>query len=126
MESSLRLVLTRAQTLDLRYNWLLGVEDTVPIGYTKYAFNYPTDSAVVAWQASLPGGIVARSRLRVLNRRGRDPYALWDVYLATSRGKVHPFIRVANITNTTYQETLGVPMPGHEAMIGAEMLFHGH
>ena len=126
VESSLRLVLTRSETLDLRYNWLLGVEDTVPIGYTKYAFNYPTDSAVVAWQASLPGGIMARSRLSVLNRRGRDPYALWDVYLASSRGKIHPFIRVANITSTTYQEILGVPMPGREAMIGTELLFHGH
>ena len=124
VESSLRLVLTHSQTLDLRYNWLLGIEDTVPIGYTRYTFNYPTDSAVVAWQASLPGGIVARSRLRVLNRRGRDPYALWDVYLASSRGKVHPFLRLANITNTNYQETLGVPMPGREAMIGAELLFH--
>jgi iron complex outermembrane receptor protein len=81
---------------------------------------------VVAWQASLPGGIVARSRLRVVDRRARDPYALWDLYLARSRGKIHPFIRVANITNTTYQEILGVPMPGREAMIGAELLFHGH
>jgi iron complex outermembrane receptor protein len=121
VESSLRLVLPRSQTLDLRYDWLLGVEDTVPIGYTKYAFNYPSDSAVVAWQASLPGGIVARSRLSVLNRRSRDPYALWDLYLARSRGKVHPFIRVANLTNTAYQEILGVPMPGREATIGAEI-----
>jgi len=126
VESSLRLVLTRSETLDLCYDWLLGVQDTVPIGYTKYAFNYPTDSAVVAWQASLPGGIVARSRLSVLNRRGRDSYALWDLYLASSRGKIHPFIRVANITNTDYQEILGVPMPGREAMIGTELLFHGH
>ena len=121
VESSLRLLLTRSQTLDLRYNWLLGVQDTVPIGYTKYAFNYPSDSAVVAWQAALPRGIVARSRLAVLNRRARDPYALWDLYLARSRGKIHPFIRVANITNTTYQEIPGVPMPGREAMIGAEI-----
>jgi iron complex outermembrane receptor protein len=121
VESSLRLLLTRSQTLDLRYNWLLGVQDTVPIGYTRYAFNYPSDSAVVAWQAALPRGIVARSRLAVLNRRARDPYALWDLYLARSLGKVHPFLRVANITNTTYQEIPGVPMPGREAMIGAEL-----
>jgi iron complex outermembrane receptor protein len=43
------------------------------------------------------------------------------VYLARSRGKIHPFIRVANIANTTYQEIPGVPMPGREAMIGAEL-----
>jgi iron complex outermembrane receptor protein len=74
----------------------------------------------VAWQASLPGGIVARSRLGVLNRRARAPYALWDLDLARSRGKIHPFLRVTNLTSTTYQEIQGVPMPGREAMIGAE------
>jgi iron complex outermembrane receptor protein len=59
--------------------------------------------------------------LAVLNRRARDPYALWDLYLARSRGKIHPFIRVANITNTAYREIPGVPMPGREVIVGAEI-----
>lgn len=126
VESSLKFALPHSQTLDLAYNWLLGVQDTVATGYTKYLFNYPSDYAIAAWQASLGGGIIARSRLGVVNRKDRSPYALWDVYVARSRGSIHPFVRLANLTNTSYQEILGVQMPGREVIAGAELVLHGH
>ena len=31
------------------------------------------------------------------------PYALWDIYLALPRHKVHPYLQVSNATNTSYQ-----------------------
>jgi len=123
VESSLRLALPHSQNVDLLYNWMLGVEDTVPIGYTKYLFNYPSNYAVVAWQGNLSHGMVARSRLGVLNRRESSPYALWDVSLARARGRLQPFVRVANITNTSYEEIRGVVMPGRVAMIGTQIVF---
>jgi iron complex outermembrane receptor protein len=126
VESGLHVALSRAQSLDLRYSWLLGVQDTVPIGYTKYSFNYPTDSGVVAWQAGFKG-LVLRSRVGVLNRRGRDPYALWDVYAALSRGRhVHPFLQVSNITGTSYEEIDGVKMPGQTLIGGVELVLARH
>jgi iron complex outermembrane receptor protein len=126
VESSLHLALSPTQTLDFRYTWLLGVQDTVPIGQTKYTFGYPRDSGVVAWQGSLPGGIVARTRFGVLNRLTEDPYVLWDFYAAWSRGKVHPFLQLANITNTSYQEIQGVVMPGRTILGGVEILVNRH
>jgi len=122
VESSVHLALSRTQTLDFRYTWLLGVQDTVPIGLTKYTFNYPRDSGVLAWQASLPGGIVARTRLGVLNRLAQGTYPLWEFYAAWSRGKIHPFLQLANITNTSYQEIQGVIMPGRTVLGGVEIL----
>jgi len=56
----------------------------------------------------------------VLNRRGRDPYALWDVYASYGGGSVHPFLQLANLTNTSYQEILGVAMPGRTVIGGIE------
>ncbi len=126
VESSLHLTLSARQTLDLRYTWLLGVQDTVPIGATKYTFNYPADSGVVAWQASLPGGIVARTRLGVLNRQAQGAYPLWDASAAWDRGKVRPFVQVANVTGSSYQEIPGVAMPGRTIVGGVEILVHGH
>jgi iron complex outermembrane receptor protein len=120
VESGLRVALTPRQTLDVRYSWLLGAQDLAAGVYTKYTFNYPTDSAVVAWQASLPRHMLVRSRLGALNRRGRDPYALWDVYAGYSGGRVHPFLQVSNVTNTSYQEILGVSMPGRSLTGGVE------
>jgi iron complex outermembrane receptor protein len=125
VESSLHLALSHSQTLDLRYCWLFGVQDTVPIGETKYTFNYPSDSGVAVWQARLPGGIVARTRLGVLSRQAQGTYPLWDFSAAWSRGKIHPFLQLANISNTSYQEIQGVAMPGHTIMGGVEILVRG-
>lgn len=126
VESSVRVALPKSQVLDFRYTWMLGVQDTVPIGFTKYSFNYPTDSGVAAWQGSVRNAVVFRTRLGVLNRRGQDPYALWDVYAAMSRGKVHPFLQISNVTSTSYQEIQGVAMPGRTVIGGVELVVRKH
>jgi iron complex outermembrane receptor protein len=125
VEASLRLAPVRAQTIDFRYTGLHGVQDTLAAGFTKYTFNYPTHSGVIAWQATLPAGVMVRTRLGVLERRARDPYAVWDVYAANSRGKVHPFLQFSNLTATRYQEILGVRMPGRAVLVGVEWVVRG-
>jgi iron complex outermembrane receptor protein len=96
------------------------------VGSTKYTFNYPTHSGVIAWQASLHHDVVLRTRVGVLDRRARDPYALWDLYAAVTRGPVHPFLQVSNVTSTQYQEILGVAMPGRTVIGGIEVVVKGH
>jgi iron complex outermembrane recepter protein len=112
----------RYKTVDLKYTHLYGRQDTVAAGFTKYTFNYPTDSAVAAWQDDFHG-LLLRTRLGVLNRRARDPYALWDCYAAWSRRSVHPFFQISNITATSYQEIQGVQMPGRTVIGGLEWVF---
>jgi iron complex outermembrane receptor protein len=126
VETSLRVAPAPGQTIDFRYTGLRGVQDTVPVGYTKYTFNYPTHSGVIAWNGSLRRDVVVRTRVGVLDRRGRDPYALWDLYAAFARGRVHPFLQVANVTSTHYQEILGVAMPGRTVIGGIELVVKRH
>lgn len=125
VESSLRYIVARHQTLEVLYTWLMGVQNTVPFAETKYNFNYPSSSGVVAWAGSLPWQIDFRTRIGVLNRISQSPYTLWDFYAASSRGRVHPFIQIANITSTSYQEIQGVAMPGRSILGGVEFLFRG-
>ena len=115
----------RVRGVDVRYTALRGVQNTVPVGATKYTFNYPTQSGVVAWQRALKGGVVFRTRVGALNRRGRDPYALWDVSAGWSEGKVHPFVQVSNVTATRYQEIRGVDLPGRTVIGGVELVVQG-
>jgi iron complex outermembrane receptor protein len=112
----------RLRTIDFRYTGLRGVQDTVAAGFTKYTFNYPTHSGVVSWQGMLPGGFIGRTRLGVVERRGRDPYGIWDLYSAYSRGKLRPFFQVSNATATSYEEIIGVAMPGRTIVGGIELL----
>ncbi|HEX3877655.1 MAG TPA: TonB-dependent receptor [Bryobacteraceae bacterium] len=125
VESSLRYALSRRQTVELLYTWLLGVQNTIPFAETKYNFNYPSSSGVVAWTGELPGQVIFRTRVGVLNRISESPYALWDVYAGYAKGKIHPFVQVANITSTSYQEIQGIVMPGRSITGGLEFLFKG-
>jgi iron complex outermembrane receptor protein len=122
VESSLRLNASRSQTIDFRYSWLSATEDTIPLGETKYAFNYPTHSGVVAYQANLGGRVTLRTRVGILERRQQNPYGLWDIDAAYTRGHVHPFLRLSNLTNTSYQEIQGVAMPGRSVVGGVELV----
>ncbi|HEY1338798.1 MAG TPA: TonB-dependent receptor [Bryobacteraceae bacterium] len=116
----------RVHEFDFRYTGLRGVQDTVPVGFSKYTFNYPVHSGVAAWQRMFRGGLVVRTRLGVLDRRARDPYALWDLDAAYSRGRVHPFLQISNLTATRYEEILGVAMPGRTLIGGVELVLHRH
>ena len=98
------------------------MQDTIPLGFTKYTFNYPTNSGVIAWQGRLADRVTLRTRIGVLERIQRDPYAIWDFDAAYTRGSVHPFVQLSNITSTSYEEIQGVIMPGRAIMGGIEVV----
>jgi iron complex outermembrane receptor protein len=110
-----------AQQVDLRYTGLHGAQDTASGVISQYAFNFPSNQAIAAWRVSLPWGVLARTRVGALQRLGQEAYALWDVYIAESRGRVHPFLQLTNLTNTTYQEVQGVVMPKRSVIGGIEI-----
>lgn len=110
----------KAHLLDWSYT-ALHASSTLPAGvYTKYAFNYPVHSGVFAWTATLPGQLLARTRVGALERRGRSPYGLWDLSLAWRRRHLRPFLQFSNLSNTRYQEILTIPMPGRAFLAGIE------
>jgi iron complex outermembrane receptor protein len=111
----------QSHRVDLRYSALRGVHE-LPSGIeSKYVFNYPAHSAVASWEATLWGGVLARSRLGVLQRIQRPPYALWDVYLASDRTRLHPFLQLTNLSSAAYEEVPGVRMPGRGILFGVEL-----
>jgi len=121
VEASASLRLPHSQEIGLRYTGLHGVQDSLGSAFSKYAFNYPSQSAVASWQGSLPWGLLARTRVGVIQRLDIDPYALWDVYVTYNRGRVHPFLQFTNLTNTVYQEIQGVALPKRGVVGGVEI-----
>lgn len=126
VESSLHAAITRSQQLDLSYTAMHGDQQAMPGVESEYAFWYPVQSAVVGWRAQLPHGILARSRIGVLDRYRYKTYGVWDIYVARSAGRIHPFIQFTNLTNTSYQEVQQVAMPGRAVVVGVEaVVFSG-
>ena len=121
VESSLRISLPRSEALDFNYTVMHGSHTIMPGVESEYAFWYPVQSAVISWRAPLPGGLLARSRLGILDRYGYKTYALWDIYLARSVGRIHPFVQLTNLTNTSYTEVQQVAMPGRALVAGLEV-----
>ena len=118
-DAALKIRATRKQTVELRYTQIHGAQDSLDGLESKYVFNYPVSNGVVSWTATLPGGLIARSRIGALKLFDRDPYGLWDIYLAW-HGTWSPFVQVSNITSTTYQEIPGVAMPGRAVLGGVD------
>lgn len=118
-EADLHLRLPGSQQLQLSYT---AVQATSPPAglISEYAFNYAAQSALVAWTAQLPMQIVARTQLAVIQKTTQSPYPLWDVALARRSGLVRPYLRVLNVTNTSYEEIPDVPLQGRTIMAGAE------
>ncbi|WP_263367939.1 TonB-dependent receptor plug domain-containing protein [Edaphobacter bradus] len=119
-EADLRVHLPRSQRLQLSYT---AVQATSPPHglISEYAFNYAAQSALLAWSADLPAQISARTQLAVIQKTTQSPYALWDVALARNSGRVRPYLRLLNLSNTSYQEIPGVPLQGRTIMGGAEV-----
>lgn len=114
------------QRLSVTFSALRGVNASdQQILESKYTFNYPVHSAVLAWNGTIWKNFIARTRLGVLDRLDQSAYALWDVSAGYSAGRVRPFLQLSNLTNTSYQEITGVSMPGRSIVGGVELYVFG-
>jgi iron complex outermembrane receptor protein len=118
-EADLHVRLAASQQLQLSYT---AVQATSPPKglISEYAFNYAAQSALLAWTAPLPMQIIARTQLAVIQKTRQSPYVLWDVAFARRAGRVRPYVRVLNVSDTRYEEIPDVPLQGRTIMAGAE------
>ncbi|MCW5978046.1 MAG: TonB-dependent receptor [Bryobacteraceae bacterium] len=124
VEASVRLRVAGAHTAELHYTGLRGAQDALGGYMSKYVFNYPVHSGIVAWQGAR-GALTGRTRFGAAQRFGRDPYAVWDVYAAWNRGRVRPLFQMTNLLATRYEEIPLVAMPGRAIVGGIEVVAFG-
>jgi iron complex outermembrane receptor protein len=89
---------------------------------SKYAFNYPVQSGIGTWNRQFAKSLIIRTRVGAVHRIGRDPYVVWDASASYSKGTVRPYLRLANITSTVYQEIPNVLMPQRSVVGGVELV----
>lgn len=110
------------QEFDVGYTGIYGAQEGLNGLISQYVFNYPTHNAYVAWQGNVRYGIIARMRLGVTQRYQRDAYALWDFAIARDKGRIRPYLELTNLTDTSFQEIEGIPMPGRAVIGGVEVV----
>jgi len=50
-----------------------------------------------------------------------NPYALWDVSVGWTSHRIRPYVQLTNLTSTSYEEIIGVNMPGRAILGGVEI-----
>lgn len=112
--------LPRDGRLQIAYTALYGTRGALGALQTKYAFNYPVNDGLFAWTGKLPGNLLARTQVRVVDRYSSDPYALWDAAVAHDFNHFTAHLALQNISNTQYAEIPGVVMPGRGLLVGLD------
>ena len=133
-EASLRLRLSATQQLQLGYT--AAHSANLPPGYiSEYAFNYAAQNALFAWTATqfptrLFGPrllktagrqITVHTQLNIVQKTTQTAYPLWDIDLSRSTGRIRPYFRALNLSNTAYSEIPQVPMQGRTLMGGIQL-----
>lgn len=116
------------QANQLRASWTLlaGAQKALHGMQSEYVFNYPVNRASVEathqWFSGFAAGYLVHSQIGVTERYQKSPYAVWNLSASREVGRLRPYLRLSNVTNTGYQEVYGVQMPGRSAVAGLEIL----
>ena len=118
-EASARIRITRKQQLQLSYT--AAHSGNLPANYlSEYAFNYAAQNAIFAYTGSF-GQLTARTQVNIVQKTTQAAYPLWDIDFARNTGRVRPYLRLLNLSNTAYTEIPLVPMQGRTIMGGMEL-----
>ncbi|MEO8737470.1 MAG: TonB-dependent receptor [Edaphobacter sp.] len=120
-ETRLRLRLPGTQRLDLSYT-AVRASSPPPGLISEYAFNYAAQNAVFAWTGDFHQ-LSAHTQIGIIQKTARTAYPLWDISLARNAGRLRPYLRLLNLSNTGYQEIPGVPLQGRTIMAGTAFIW---
>jgi outer membrane cobalamin receptor len=126
-EASAHIRLSATQQLQLSYTALHSAN--FPTSFlSEYAYNYAAQNAIFAYTGTLGvlshtwgSQLTAHTQVNIVQKTGQPAYPLWDISLARNTGAIRPYLRLLNLSNTGYQEIVGVPMQGRTIMGGMEL-----
>jgi vitamin B12 transporter len=110
------------ERLTLSWTNLVGAQTALHGLQSEYVFNYPVNNARIDWTQQISRQLVLNTRLGVVQRFEKSPYAVWDVSLARQLGRVRPYLQMTNLTNTGYAEIVNVRMPPRGFVGGVEIM----
>lgn len=120
-EASLIWHASRSEQVNLSWTWLDGAQSALHGLQSEYVFNYPVNNAVFNWYAGIRNWLTVNTRVGVQQRIDETAYPVWDMSLVHEHGRVQPFLQLTNISNTGYDEIVGVRMPGRAVVGGIKI-----
>jgi len=122
VEAALDFHASQSQQFKLSWTALEGAQKALHGLQSEYVFNYPVNNARAEWSWNLKQQLILQSRLGVVQRYQKDPYAVLDESIIREAGHLHPYLQMTNLSNTGYEEIIGVRMPGRSFVAGVEVV----
>ena len=94
------------------YTWLDKERTLAPELLSKYVFTHPRHHLILNLAHPLVAGLRAHWQGAVKGRELGDDYALFSLVLSRRLPYGRALVRVDNLTDETYEEIPGVPLPG--------------
>jgi len=133
VESSATWIPAKGHKVQVAWTQLFGAQPSLHGLLSEYALNYPVMNLHATWTAELGHALIVTNSVAVAKpyrQPGTTPwnsttYPVWNAALTQTTWKLHPYLRLSNLSNTGYQEIRGVAMPGR-SITGGVSLWIGH
>ena len=125
VESKLTWIPMKSQTVRIAWTGLHGAQSALHGLQSEYVFNYPVENIHASWSSALGHDFVLTNAVEVAQRYQQTVYPVWNATLTHDAGKLRPYLRLTNLSNTGYQEIAGVNMPPR-AIVGGVAFQIGH
>jgi iron complex outermembrane receptor protein len=120
---------TTGQKIQIAWTGLVGKQAALIGLQSEYALNYPVENLRASWVAALGHVVTVTNSVAIVKpyqQAGNvpwnpNPYPVWNAALTHDSGRVRPYLRLGNLSNTGYQEINGVAMEGRSITGGISL-----
>jgi iron complex outermembrane receptor protein len=128
-ETSATWVPAKGQKVQFAWTGLIGAQPPLNGLQSEYALNYPVDNLRATWTLTLKHALIVTNSVALTKpyqqpgnpQWNADPYPVWNAAVSRDKGKLRPYLRLANLSNTGYQEINGVNMQGRTITGGVSL-----
>ena len=118
VETRLTWIPRKSQTVRIAWTGVHGAQSALHGLQSEYVFNYPAQNIHASWSAALGHDFVLTNAVEIAERYQQTVYPVWNATMTHDTGKLRPYLRLTNLSNTGYQEITGVNMPPRTIMGG--------
>jgi outer membrane cobalamin receptor len=111
IESSFTWIPAESQTVRIAWTALHGAQSVLNGLQSEYVFNYPVQNIHADWSIAFRHSFAITNGVQLAQRYKQTVYPVWNVAVTHDSGKIRPYVRLTNLSNTGYQEITGVNMP---------------
>jgi iron complex outermembrane receptor protein len=111
VESRLTWIPRKSQSVRIAWTGLHGAQSALHGLESEYVFNFPVQNIHASWNSALGHDFVLTNAVEVAQRYGQTVYPVWNMTCTHDAGRLRPYLRLTNLSNTGYQEIAGVNMP---------------